>query len=120
MALERTFHQPAGVLSAKIVVLRIEIEGVTGKAHTELQLCFPQSGNVTRWRSKLRFRTGAGRLAQNFVEPVGHNAVRIDFDDLHDTGIYSCDNLYYLGQNRERLWADYLAALEAEGLSRDP
>lgn len=54
------------------------------------------------------------------IEAVGNYAIRIDFDDLHDTGIYSWNYLYFLGRNQERLWADYLAALEAKGLSRDP
>ena len=54
------------------------------------------------------------------LEPVGNYAVRIMFDDLHNTGMYSWSYLYHLGRNRERLWADYLAALEQRGLSRDP
>jgi DUF971 family protein len=54
------------------------------------------------------------------LEPVGNYAVRIMFDDLHSTGMYSWRYLYNLGRNRERLWADYLAALEQRGLSRDP
>jgi DUF971 family protein len=54
------------------------------------------------------------------LEPVGHYAVRIKFDDLHDTGIYSWQYLRQLGENREQLWKDYLAALQAKGLSRDP
>ena len=54
------------------------------------------------------------------LEPVGNYAVRILFDDLHDTGMYSWGYLHYLGENKERLWADYLAALEQRGLSRDP
>ena len=54
------------------------------------------------------------------LEPVGNYAVRIMFDDLHSTGMYSWDYLYHLGRNRERLWAEYLAALEQRGLSRDP
>ena len=54
------------------------------------------------------------------LEPVGNYAVRIMFDDLHNTGMYSWDYLYHLGQNQERLWTDYLAALEQHGLSRDP
>jgi DUF971 family protein len=54
------------------------------------------------------------------LEPVGNYAVRIMFDDLHSTGMYSWGYLYHLGQNRERIWADYLAALEQHGLSRDP
>ena len=54
------------------------------------------------------------------VEPVGNYAVRIVFDDLHDTGIYSWRYLYDLGANQDRIWAEYLAALQAQGLSRDP
>jgi DUF971 family protein len=54
------------------------------------------------------------------LEPVGNYAVRIMFDDLHSTGMYSWRYLYHLGQNQEALWAAYLEALEAQGLSRDP
>ncbi len=54
------------------------------------------------------------------LEPVGHYAVRITFDDLHDSGLYSWDWLYHLGVNQDRLWHDYLAALAERGLSRDP
>ena len=54
------------------------------------------------------------------LEPVGNYAVRIRFDDLHDTGIYSWDYLYQLGVEHERRWRDYLAALHARGLSREP
>ena len=54
------------------------------------------------------------------VEAVGHYAIRIKFDDLHDTGLYSWDYLRYLGENQDTLWRDYLAALKEKGLSRDP
>ena len=54
------------------------------------------------------------------VEPVGNYAIRIKFDDLHDTGIFSWRYLYELGLNQAKIWAAYLAALEANGLSRDP
>jgi DUF971 family protein len=54
------------------------------------------------------------------LEPVGNYAIRIRFDDLHDTGMYSWRYLHHLGKNQERLWADYLKALAARGLSRDP
>ena len=54
------------------------------------------------------------------LEPVGNYAVRIKFDDLHDTGIYSWNYLYQLGVEQERRWRDYLAALAAKGLSREP
>ncbi|MEE8246382.1 MAG: DUF971 domain-containing protein [Alphaproteobacteria bacterium] len=54
------------------------------------------------------------------LEPVGNYAVRIRFDDLHETGIYSWDYLYDLGLRQDELWRAYLGALEAQGLSRDP
>ncbi len=54
------------------------------------------------------------------VEPVGNYAIRITFDDLHDTGIYSWNYLYELGRNQESVWQAYLDRLDAEGLSRDP
>ena len=54
------------------------------------------------------------------LEPVGNYAIRIRFDDLHDTGIFSWQYLRELGENRDRIWAEYLANLEARGLRRDP
>jgi DUF971 family protein len=54
------------------------------------------------------------------LEPVGNYAVRIVFDDLHSTGIYSWRYLHHLGRNQGKLWAEYLKALEERGLSRDP
>jgi DUF971 family protein len=54
------------------------------------------------------------------LEPVGNYAVRIKFDDLHDTGLYSWDYLYQLGVEHDKRWRDYLAALAAKGLSREP
>ena len=54
------------------------------------------------------------------LEPMGNYAVKIKFDDLHDTGIFSWQYLYRLGRDKDRIWQDYLAALEARGLSRDP
>ncbi len=54
------------------------------------------------------------------IEPVGHYAIRIKFDDLHDTGIFSWQYLYNLGENQAEIWQTYLAALESRGLSREP
>ena len=54
------------------------------------------------------------------VEPVGNYAIRITFDDLQDTGIYSWNYLHELGCNQESVWQAYLDRLDAEGLSRDP
>jgi DUF971 family protein len=54
------------------------------------------------------------------VEPVGNYAIKIKFDDLHDTGIYSFGYLHFLGTKQDDLWQAYLDALEQQGLSREP
>lgn len=53
------------------------------------------------------------------LEEVGNYAVKISFDDLHSTGIYTWENLAALGRDHDRVWAAYLAELAAKGLSRD-
>ena len=53
------------------------------------------------------------------VDPVGNYAVRIGFDDMHGTGIYSWAFLRDLGLNAERRFQDYLDDLSAKGLDRD-
>jgi DUF971 family protein len=53
------------------------------------------------------------------VDPVGNYAVRIGFDDMHSTGIYSWAFLRDLGLNAERRFQDYLDDLSAKGLDRD-
>ncbi len=54
------------------------------------------------------------------IEPVGNYAIKIKFDDLHDTGIFSWPYLYTLGRDQDEIWRAYLDALEAKGLSREP
>ena len=54
------------------------------------------------------------------VEPVGNYAIRIKFDDLHDTGIFTWRYLYGLGKHAHEIFGAYLKALEEKGLSRDP
>ena len=63
---------------------------------------------------------GKQYVAITAVEPVGHYAVRLRFDDGHATGIYSWRYLYELGDRRDELWQGYVAALETAGLSRTP
>jgi DUF971 family protein len=54
------------------------------------------------------------------VEPVGHYAVKLTFDDMHDTGIFGWDYLRELGETGNAKFQAYLDALEAQGLSREP
>ena len=53
------------------------------------------------------------------VTPVGHYAVKLSFDDMHDTGIYGWDALYELGEKYAEKWQAYCDELAAKGLSRD-
>lgn len=53
------------------------------------------------------------------LEPVGSYAVQPQFSDGHDTGIYSWDYLYELGENQEKLWSQYLERLKAANASRE-
>jgi DUF971 family protein len=67
-------------------------------------------------------RTVAGKRDVRILElhPVGNYAVRLVFDDLHSTGIFTWDYLCELGRNRERYWSEYLGELAAKQLSRAP
>ncbi len=62
---------------------------------------------------------GKREVAILSVEPVGNYAVKLVFDDMHDTGIYGWDYLYRLGAEQGEKWQAYLDELAAKGLSRD-
>ncbi|MGN6470219.1 MAG: gamma-butyrobetaine hydroxylase-like domain-containing protein [Rhizobiaceae bacterium] len=61
---------------------------------------------------------GKRDVAISRIEPVGNYAVRIVFDDRHDTGIFTWTYLRELGEEREERWQAYLEELAEKGLSR--
>jgi DUF971 family protein len=63
---------------------------------------------------------GKAAVGITAVDPIGHYAIRIHFDDGHDTGIFTWEYLLTLGQEQTQRWAAYLAELEVKGLSREP
>ena len=63
---------------------------------------------------------GKRQVAILEVHPIGNYAVRLVFDDLHSTGIFSWEYLLELGQHREQRWQGYLDELASKGLSREP
>jgi DUF971 family protein len=65
-------------------------------------------------------RTVGGKQNVQILElhPIGNYAVRLGFDDMHSTGIFSWEYLFELGRNREKYWNEYLAELSEKGLSR--
>ena len=62
---------------------------------------------------------GKRDVAISRIEPVGNYAVRIVFDDLHDTGIFTWNYLHTLGHEKDARWQSYLDELEQKGLSRE-
>lgn len=61
---------------------------------------------------------GKRHVGLSRAEPVGNYAVRLHFDDGHATGLYTWPWLWRLGREQDRVWLDYLAALERQGLRR--
>lgn len=62
--------------------------------------------------------TGKESVNIQRIEPQGQYAIRLIFDDGHDTGIFSWETLYRLGQEQEKNWREYLAKLQALGYQR--
>ena len=54
------------------------------------------------------------------IDPVGSYAVKLTFDDGHDSGLYTWEYLHELGKYQDAMWHDYLRKLEAAGKSREP
>jgi DUF971 family protein len=64
-------------------------------------------------------QTGKRDVGINELEPVGHYAIRPMFSDGHDSGLFSWEYLYFLCENQDALWNDYLDKLKQAGASRD-
>ncbi|MEW9897293.1 DUF971 domain-containing protein [Chitinivorax sp. PXF-14] len=69
--------------------------------------------------AQAKLQTGKRNVQIAAIEPVGNYAVKLVFDDGHDSGLYSWDYLYELGIKHEQNWQQYLAQLEAAGASRE-
>ena len=103
---------------------RLEIDfddGVSYSYPAELLRVESPSAEV-QGHSPSQKQTVAGRCHVGImeIEPVGNYAIRIKFDDLHDTGIFSWTYLYDLGRDQDEKWRAYLSDLDAKGLSREP
>jgi DUF971 family protein len=103
-------------------ILEIDFDdGVTVELPAELLRVESPSAEVQGHSpSEKKLVPGRRHVGIMEIEPVGNYAIRIKFDDLHDTGIFSWQYLYELGVNKDQAWQGYLAGLDAAGLSRDP
>ena len=95
--------------------------GETHSLPAELLRVFSPSAEVQGHAPEQR-QTVSGKAAVEIIkiEPVGNYAVKLHFDDMHNTGLYAWSYLRKLGLEREALWAGYLDELAAKGLSRSP
>ncbi|MFZ6844013.1 gamma-butyrobetaine hydroxylase-like domain-containing protein [Undibacterium sp. RuTC16W] len=64
-------------------------------------------------------QTGKREVTLTALEPVGNYAVQPHFSDEHNSGIFSWDYLYWLGENQSSLWQDYVDRLHAAGFAGD-
>ena len=85
-----------------------------------LRVCSPSAEVQGHSPSERRTVGGKQNVEILEVHPVGNYAVRLVFDDMHSTGIFSWDYLFELGRNREDNWRRYLADLAAKNLFRAP
>lgn len=92
-------------------------------AHYHLPLeylrVFSPSAEVRGHGGPMQLVTGKRYVGVESIDPVGAYAIQLNFDDGHNTGVYSWDILRELGEQQEQNWTDYLARLEAAGASRD-
>ena len=109
-----TLHQKSRVLEVAFA------DGRTFRLSFELLRVYSPSAEVKgHGPGQEVLQTGKRNVDIRSIEPVGSYAVQPVFSDGHSTGIYSWEYLYELGENQEKLWAQYLAKLQAAGASRD-
>ncbi len=111
---EITLHQQSRVLEIAFD------DGARYKLPFEFLRVYSPSAEVRgHMPGQERLQVGKRNVTITRLDPVGYYAVQPVFSDGHASGIYSWTYLYELGREHERLWAEYLAQLEAAGASRD-
>ncbi len=96
-------------------------DGSTFELSAELLRVYSPSAEVRgHGDGERKLQTGKKHVRIEHIEPVGNYAVRLDFDDGHDTGLYTWEYLYDLGRDARRYWREYLDELKAANASRLP
>ncbi|MCQ8781275.1 gamma-butyrobetaine hydroxylase-like domain-containing protein [Mangrovibrevibacter kandeliae] len=101
--------------------LTVRLKGGAADSFTaEMLRVMSPSAEVQGHAPDQRVTVGGKRdVAIRDILPVGHYAIRIVFDDGHDTGLFTWRYLAELGQHKDERWHAYLAELEAKGLKRE-
>jgi len=105
--------------SAKLELTYAERESVVLSAEF-LRVHSPSAEVRGHGRGQEILQTGKRNVTINFIEAVGNYAIKLNFNDGHNSGIYSWNYLAELGENEGSLWRDYLAKLRKAGLTREP
>lgn len=108
--IEINLHQKSHVLAIRFS------DGASFKYPCEYLRVFSPAAEVKASNTPV---TGKEQVNIDRIEPQGQYAIRLVFDDGHDTGIYSWETLYSLGQKKDGNWRNYLKKLEAIGYQRD-
>ena len=94
-------------------------DGASFKLPCEYLRVFSQSADVKgHGPGQEVLQIGKETVNISKIEPVGNYAVRLVFDDGHETGLYTWDYLYELGENHKSNWENYLLALNKSGYKR--
>ncbi len=108
------YHRKSRILEVAFADERLELPA-------ELLRVYSPSAEVRgHGPEERRLQTGKKYVAITGIEPVGNYAIRLVFDDGHDSGLYAWEFLHDLGSNLERYWRDYLSELKAANASRLP
>ena len=107
-------------LQTKSRLLVVTFEDVEFRFSFEyLRVHSPSAEVVGHGPGQETLQTGKENVVITSIDPVGHYAVRLVFDDGHNTGLYSWSHLYQLGQDMNANWRSYLDRLAAAGYARE-
>ena len=104
--------------NSRLLVLTFEDGSSFEFTFEYLRVHSPSAEVVGHGPGQETLQVGKEDVAITSIDPVGHYAIRLVFDDGHDTGLYSWTYLYELGRNMETNWQRYLDRLAAAGYAR--
>ena len=99
--------------------LEIHFDGKEYRLECELLRVHSPSAEV-QGHGNPTLQTGKKHVTINAIDVVGNYAVKLTFDDGHDSGLFSWDFLYDLCMNKDKYWNEYLSQIHEAGASRDP
>ena len=95
-------------------------DGQTFRIPFELMRVYSPSAEVQgHGPGQETLQTGKRHVTIEAIEPVGNYAVKPTFSDGHDSGLFTWEYLYFLGDQQQTLWAEYEQRLQAAGVQRD-